>query len=137
MKITNRAAVNAQQALATLSGMNLPIKTSLSLARLSVELETQVHSCILVRDQLISQYKIKISLSKENSDKVEYNITIEGTDSESTQKLKEAALTDFTVKINELMDAEGEDVLTKVYLPDNIEVNSATLKAILPFVVDI
>ncbi len=133
MKVNNRVAVNAQQALSVMSGIKLPIKTSLALARLSSELEKQVTACIKARDTLMKQYEIKVSLAKDEEDRVEFTTTIGGADTPEMQKIKEDAIVAFSDRINELMDSEGEDITVKVSFPDNIEVNSATLKYLLPF----
>ena len=133
MKIINRHAAEVQQALGVLSGINLPIKISLRLAQLADEVERQVKACLKVRDTMLKNYQITVSRGQKEG-QFQLTTSITGADSEETQKLKEAALIEFTNKVNELLDEEGAEITIRIpVLPDNIVVNSATLKALLPF----
>ena len=127
MKITYRTAIEAQHSLGTLSSINLPIKTSLEVAKLALDMEREVNAFIKVREQLIKNYKIKIGLANQDG-QVEFTSTNEG------EREKEEAVADFVVKINELINTETEDITGKVHLPSDIIVSPATLKPILAFV---
>ena len=107
--------------------MNLPIKTSLEVAKLALDMEREVNAFIKVREQLIKNYKIKIGLANQDG-QVEFTSTNEG------EREKEEAVADFVVKINELINTETEDITGKVHLPSDIIVSPATLKPILAFV---
>ncbi len=125
MKITNRKAIEAQFALSSLLSMNLPIRTSFDVALLSAAIDRQVLAFSKVRDALIKNYKIKISAGeKEHS--VIFTTSL-GADE------KEKALIEFTEKINELIESEGEDISIHIKLPLALGLKPESLKPILPF----
>lgn len=133
MKITNRGAVEARQALGILTSINLPIKTSLEIARLAYTVEKQVAACAKVRDTLIKNYKIKIGVG-DGEGTVTFSTTVTGENEEETKRLKMEAVTEFVAKVNELMEMDTEDIQEKFHLPENINIAPDTLKPLVPFI---
>lgn len=121
--ITNKQILEANLALPYLLKLNLPIKSSLEIARLSVEVDKRVKVFSTVRDTLISNYQIKISAG-ETADTINFT-------SESGDKGKDVIA--FNDKINELVASEAEDISVRVHIPDDIVIPPEIIKPILPF----
>ena len=79
-----------------------------------------------VRYVLIKNYKIKVGIADAEG-QVTFTTLTEGD--------KAIAIQEFTNKINELMDAEGEDISLNVHLPDNISIEPGVLKPLLAFLI--
>ena len=123
MKLSNRQAIEASQALSSLSGVNLPVKNSMEIVLLSVEINKQVEAFRKVRDTLISNYQIKIETLEDNVTKFTSSLP------EIDEPLKE-----FSDKMNELINLEGDDISNKFHIPDDINVQPNILRPILCFV---
>ena len=123
MKLKNRHAIEAKEALSKLSRMTLPIKNSVEITLLSIEIDKQVEVFRQVRDTLISNYQIKVETLDNNTTK--FTTSLPGIDE---------ALKAFSDKVNELIDSEGEDIPYKFHVPDDINVQPEILKPILCFV---
>ncbi len=115
-------------ALTQLTSKEIPVKTSLGIAYLSAEIDRQVKAFAKVRDTLVKNYKIQVRAGGE-ADQITYTST------EVTPEEKEIAMKEFTDKINELIELEGEDdIKTRICLPENISVKPESLKPLLPFI---
>lgn len=133
MRLTNRQALEAQLALGRLAGINLPIRTSFGLAVLSNVIDTQIVAFAKVRDSLIKNYRIRLSTGEKHGSVV-FSV-MDDTIDDKTKEEKEAALLEFTDKINELMQAYGEDItVKKTPIPSNITMQLETLKPIMDFI---
>jgi len=124
VKISNRQAAEAQFALGSLLSMDLPIKTSMELALLSTKIDEQVKAFSKVRDALISKYKIQVQAGDKEG---EVNFATSMDDAGS-------AIRDFTEKVSELIETEGEDIPTKVHFPNGTNLRPDTIKSIIQFV---
>lgn len=121
--ITNKQILEANLVLPYLLKLNLPIKSSLEIAQLSVEVDKRVNVFTKVRDTLISNYQIKVSAG-ETADKVNFT-------SESDDNGK--AVTEFNNKIDELVQSEAEGINIKIHIPDDIVIPPEIIKPILSF----
>ncbi len=127
MKITNKQAVEAQQAIMSLLGLDLPVKVSLEIAKLSVNVDKQVAAFTKVRDSLIQNYQIKVSAG-DTAGKMVFSTNITG------EKEKEVALLEFMSKVNELVDSETDDISGAIHLPDGINIKPEILKPLVQFI---
>lgn len=127
MKITNDRAVLAQQSLHKLVNKELPVKTSLQIARLSLAIDQQVSAVMIVRDALISQYRIAVNVS-------DVGTPVLKLDDEISEEEKTLALQGFTQKLNEVMEEEGEEINTTFSLPETISITPDELKPIIGFI---
>lgn len=123
--ITNKQILEANLALPYLLKLNLPIKSSLKIAKLSAEIDSRVSVFAKVRDALIKNYQIKISAG-ETADKITFSTTMGGEDSGKY-------VIEFNDKINELTDSEVEDIDIKISIPDDINIPPEAIKSLLPF----
>jgi hypothetical protein len=134
VKLTNSQAIEVQQALINLLGSkDIPVRCGMEIATLSVAIDKQVTAFKKVRDNLISNYQIKL----ENLDKggaVKFTTSLKGDDDESTKQIAQEALKEFSDKINELVELEGEDIKHKFHIPDDINIQPSILKPLLGFV---
>ena len=119
--LTNKQILEANLALPYLLKLNLPIKSSLEIARLSVEVDKRVKVFSKVRDTLISNYQIKVSAG-DTADTIKFS-------SDDNEK----DVIEFNNKINELVESEVEEISVRVHIPDDITIPPEIIKPILPF----
>lgn len=131
MKLTNRQCIEAQLALVNLVSLNLPIRVSMEVASLSMEIDKRVATFAMVRDVIIKNYKMKLSAS----DKMGEVIFTPTEGNELTDEQKEEAVAEFMAKVNELSETEAEDINLKIHLPDDISIKPDVIKPLLLFLV--
>ena len=120
--------------LSHLISIDLPIRVSFDVARLSNTIDEYVKAFAKVRDALIKNYKIKLSLvGKDGTTKFSTSIGEDRND-EVSKEQREKALVEFSTKINELIDVETEDIQITLDLPTNIAIKPEILKPLLPFI---
>ncbi len=133
MKITTRRAIESQFAIATLIAMELPVKTSMEIASVACAIDKQVEAFAKFRDAQIKVYRIK-SGPGDKPGHISYTSLIAEGDTEEATKAKEQALELFIAKMNEAVELEGEDIQTKIHLPETIQIKPELLKPLLPFI---
>ena len=104
MEITNGEVFNATKTLEELFTMELPVRTSMSVAKLSIKLSELFKSIDKVRNGLVTRY---------GSPDVKTNQITITPDSENWPK--------FISELNELMEQKVEIVFDKIKLPQVIE----------------
>lgn len=119
-------------ALVKLMRLDIPVKYSMEIARLSVAVDKQVDAFRKVRDTLISNYQIKVESLDEGRNKI--TSTLKGEDDENTIQIRDEALKLFSDKVNELITLEGDDITNKFHIPDDIKIQPELLKPLLDFV---
>jgi hypothetical protein len=132
MKLTNDQALVAQQSLGHLLELNLPVNCSIEIAKISVALDKQVETFRKVRDSYIANYQIR--LEDLDTDKVKFTSALKGKNDEETEQIRNKALMEFSDKINELINSEGDDIPGEIHLPDNVSVKPEYLKSIIGFI---
>lgn len=128
MKLTYQKALEAQVALIELSNMILPVKASLSIARLANDIDREVKALHDTRKALLKNYNVKAQQSDENS----LSFSIESSENQDEKKAK---LLDFKDKFTELLNSEtGEIPAYKIVLSDDAKAKAKTLKPLAAFV---
>jgi len=112
MKLLNSEIFNAVSSLKELLNMDLPVRTSLSLAKLSAKLTDQFNVIEMVRNGLIRKYG-KVNPKNPNEFKI---------DPESVDWPK------FVDDLNELMAQSTETVFDEVKLPQEIDGKPLVIK---------
>ena len=134
MRLSNTEALQAQVALGKLMEMDLPIKTSLDIALISNTVDSRVKAFGVVRDRLFKTYSIKAEPG-DTPGTVKFTCTYTGADEAQTQKQRSINLETFSEKINELLEANTEDMsFKKIQLPKDISIKGSVLKALTEFV---
>ncbi len=118
MKLTNGEIFNAREPLERLMGEKLPVKASYRLAQLAAKLQEQLQVIEKVRQGLIQTYGAP--------------------DPENMRRLRVDPASDgypkFSKELGELFSQEVEIVIEPVALPDTLEMDAATLMALVKFV---
>lgn len=115
-------------ALSQLMTLSLPIKISLEIARLAGVIDQQVQTMMAVRDALIKQYHVKVTVG-ENPKQPRFLIL-----GEISEEEKDKALAEFGSKMDELSNTQGDDIDNTIHLPSDIEsVKPEILKPLLGF----
>ncbi len=134
MKLTYQRAVEAQVALNELSKINLPVESSIEIARLSNQIDVEAKIFASIRDKLINDYQVKPSHT-EREDMLSFTCSALGVDSEDTQRVKEENLKKFVHEFQKLLDTETVELPeNKIKLPKDILIKPKSLKAIADFI---
>ncbi len=114
MKLKNGEIINSVEALNILSGMELPVKASLQVAKLVSKLSVSVNEINGVRQGLVKKYGI-------TSEEDEAGIR-------TLKSETEGNVLKFTTEMNELFDLEAEIVVDKVKLPQEVDGKALEIK---------
>lgn len=134
VKITYMEALEAQLALMELNKINLPIRASLAIARLSNLIDGEAKVFAKTRDKLVKDYSI-IPSHTEREDVLSFSTTIEGATQDETKTLKESQLKEFVDKFHELLNTETNDLGdTKIELPEDVVFKPKMLKPLAKFI---
>ncbi len=129
MKITNRHAAEARMALSRLNTLDLPVTVSFGLAMLSNAIDEQLLAFSKIRDKLVADYKVKVSIGDKEGT-TEFSIP----ETEGDFLATENAVKEFQTKVNELMLCLGSEIeIEKILLPCTLIIKPETLKPLVPF----
>jgi len=140
MRLTNVKLMEAQQALAKLMELDLPIMASLNIALVSNTVDQEVKAFAMVRDKIFKDCSIKAEPG-EVQGTVNFRCTA-GTEpakgeepDEETAKLRKEKLETFAEKFNELMEARTDDMkFAKIKLPSDLKIKPEILKSLTEIV---
>ena len=107
MKVKNVEIVNSVESLNILAGMELPVKTSLQVAKLISKLSVPINEINSVRQGLIKKYGITFEKNEDGSTAIK---------SET-----EGNVLKFVTEIEELANLEAEIVVDKIKLPTEVD----------------
>ena len=133
MKLNNMEVIQAQGALGKLGELDLPIKVSLDIALISNMVDVQVKAYQTVLQGIYKKYSIKTEPLETGG--VQFNSTADGETEEATVKLRQGNLEAFSGKLNDLLEANTQDMsFKKIQLPSNITIKPEILKSLTEFV---
>ncbi len=121
MKFSNNEIIEAKGALDKLIQLKLPVKVSFGIVKIAKKLSEAIDTFATVRDGLLNKYAIKVEKGS-----VEGTITF-------TSEIEGNAGKFFT-EFKELLEQENELVFDKVKLPNDLEIEPATLLPLDKFV---
>ena len=114
MKVKNGEIANSVESLNILSGMELPVKTSLQVAKLVNKLGGPVKEINSVRQGLIKKYGITFEKNEDGSTAIKSEV--------------EGNVLKFVTEIEELAILETEIVVDKIKLPTEVDGKSLEIK---------
>jgi len=123
LKLTNNQAILAQQALKQIVMLELPVKTSLEIVRLSQLVDQQISEAMVVRNLLVNKYRLKVKAGAEAQPVFTFKDDIS-----EEEKIK--ALERFTKDIDELMIAKGIEIDVVINIPNEVNIKPELLKPI-------
>ena len=131
MRLSYQRVVEALPTVVKLSAENLPIKTSLALARLSSRLDEELRVFAKLRDKLIQDHQVKATHT-DQADTLKFSCMSTAENEEATQKLREKLLEEFVKKFTELLETETEELIEqRILLPDSITITAQMLKPLI------
>ena len=114
MKVKNGEIANSVESLNILSGMELPVKTSLQVAKLVNKLSVPVQEINSVRQGLVKKYGITFEKNEDGSTAIKSEV--------------EGNVLKFVTEIEELAILETEIVVDKIKLPTEVDGKSLEIK---------
>ncbi len=114
MKLTNGEIANSVESLNILSGMELPVKTSLQVAKLISKLNVPVNELNSVRQGLMKKYGITFGKNEDGSTAIKSEV--------------EGNVLKFVTEIEELANLEAEIVVDKIKLPQEVDGKALEIK---------